>query len=117
MISFWYLVRTKESLESVEVEFILTVNNTCFFKNHHFYVESVAPIFKMEVLSQVPINKDNLVLSFFRLRTSKRCLKVLSRNCIRLLIVNLVFFNLGFWIGNLFLIALFPDLCLLVHCT
>ena len=30
------------------------------------------------------------------------------------LIVNLVFSYLGFWSGNLFLIAPFPDLCLLV---
>ena len=31
------------------------------------------------------------------------------------LIVNLVFFShLGFWSGNLFMIAPFPDLCLLV---
>ena len=30
------------------------------------------------------------------------------------LIVNLVFSHLGFWSGNLFLIATFPDLCLLV---
>ena len=30
------------------------------------------------------------------------------------LIVNLFFFHLGFWSGNLFLIAPFPDLCLLV---
>ena len=30
------------------------------------------------------------------------------------MIVNLVFSHLGFWSGNLFLIALFPDLCLLV---
>ena len=30
------------------------------------------------------------------------------------LIVSLVFSNLGFWSGNLFLIAPFPDLCLLV---
>ena len=30
------------------------------------------------------------------------------------LIVNLVFSHLGFWGGNLFLIAPFPDLCLLV---
>ena len=30
------------------------------------------------------------------------------------LIVSLVFSHLGFWSGNLFLIALFPDLCLLV---
>ena len=28
------------------------------------------------------------------------------------LIVNLVFSHLGFWSGNLFLIAPFPDLCL-----
>ena len=28
--------------------------------------------------------------------------------------VNLVFSHLGFWSGNLFLIAPFPDLCLLV---
>ena len=37
------------------------------------------------------------------------------------LIVSLVFSHLGFWSGNLFLIAPFPDLCLLVpfsvlHC-
>ena len=32
----------------------------------------------------------------------------------RCLIVSLVFSNLGFWSGNLFLIAPFPDLCLLV---
>ena len=32
----------------------------------------------------------------------------------RYLIVNLVFSHLGFWSGNLFLIAPFPDLCLLV---
>ena len=30
------------------------------------------------------------------------------------LIVNFVFSHLGFWSGNLFLIAPFPDLCLLV---
>ena len=30
------------------------------------------------------------------------------------LIVTLVFFHFGFWSGNLFLIAPFPDLCLLV---
>ena len=30
------------------------------------------------------------------------------------LIVNLVLSHLGFWSGNLFLIAPFPDLCLLV---
>ena len=30
------------------------------------------------------------------------------------LIVNLIFSHLGFWSGNLFLIAPFPDLCLLV---
>ena len=30
------------------------------------------------------------------------------------LIVSLVFSHLGFWSGNLFLIARFPDLCLLV---
>ena len=34
------------------------------------------------------------------------------------LIVSLVFSHLGFWSGNLFLIAPFPDLCLLVpYCT
>ena len=51
-------MKAKESLESMKVELILTVKSTCFFKNHPFYVESVAPIFKMEVQSQVPINKD-----------------------------------------------------------
>ena len=30
------------------------------------------------------------------------------------LIVSLVFSHIGFWSGNLFLIAPFPDLCLLV---
>ena len=30
------------------------------------------------------------------------------------LIVSLVFSHLGFWSGNVFLIAPFPDLCLLV---
>ena len=30
------------------------------------------------------------------------------------LVVRLVFSHLGFWSGNLFLIAPFPDLCLLV---
>ena len=30
------------------------------------------------------------------------------------LIVGLVFSHLGFWSGNLFLVAPFPDLCLLV---
>ena len=34
------------------------------------------------------------------------------------LIVSLVFFHLGFWSGNLFLMAPFPDICLLVpFCT
>ena len=33
------------------------------------------------------------------------------------LIVSLVFSHLGFWSGNLFLIAPFPDLCLLVPFT
>ena len=32
----------------------------------------------------------------------------------KFLIVNLVFSHLGFWSANLFLIATFPDLCLLV---
>ena len=31
-----------------------------------------------------------------------------------LFIVNLVLSHLGFWSGNIFLIAPFPDLCLLV---
>ena len=31
------------------------------------------------------------------------------------LVVGLVFSHLGFWSGNLVLIAPFPDLCLLVH--
>ena len=35
---------------------------------------------------------------------------------IKYLIVTLVFSHLGFWSGNLFLIASFPDLCLLVLC-
>ena len=83
----------KESLESMEVEFIITVKSTCFFKKHNFYVESVAPIFKMEVQSQVPINKDKMVFLFFRLRTRKTCLKVLSRNCIRLLIWSNIFLH------------------------
>ena len=30
------------------------------------------------------------------------------------LVVSLVFSHLGFWSGNLFLVAPFPDLCLLV---
>ena len=30
------------------------------------------------------------------------------------LIVNLIFSHLGFWNGNLYLVAPFPDLCLLV---
>ena len=33
---------------------------------------------------------------------------------IKYLIVALVFSHLGFWSGSLFLIASFPDLCLLV---
>ena len=57
-------MKAKESLESMEFEFILTVKSTCFFKYHHFYVESVAPIFKVEVQSQVPIIKDKMVLLF-----------------------------------------------------
>ena len=80
----------------MEVEFILTVKSTCFFffffKNHHFYVESVAPIFIMDVQSQIPINKDEMVLLFFRLRTSKTWLKVLSRNCIGPLMWSNIFF-------------------------
>ena len=54
--------------------------------NGHFYEESIAPIFKREVQSQVPINKDKMVfkLLFFRLMTSNTCLKVLSRNCIKI---------------------------------
>ena len=75
------------------VEFIPTVKNTCFFKIRHFYVESVAPIFKKEVQSQFPINKGKMVLLFFRLRTSETCLKVLSINCIRLLIWSTVFLH------------------------
>ena len=31
------------------------------------------------------------------------------------LLVNLVFSHFGFWSGNLFLLAPFPDHCLLVH--
>ena len=37
------------------------------------------------------MNKDKKVLLFFRLRTSKTCLTVLPRNCIRLLIWSKVF--------------------------
>ena len=33
---------------------------------------------------------------------------------IKYLIVSLVLSHLGFWSGNLFLVAPFPDLCLLV---
>ena len=33
---------------------------------------------------------------------------------IKYLIVSLFFSHLGFWSGNLFLLAPFPDLCLLV---
>ena len=33
------------------------------------------------------------------------------------LIVSLFFPHLGYWSGNLFLIAPFPDLCLLVPCS
>ena len=39
------------------------------------------------------------------------CLQSVSYLC---LAVNLVFSNLGYWSANLFLIAPFPDLCLLV---
>ena len=35
-------------------------------------------------------------------------------SCYKYQIVNLVFSHIGFWSGNLFLIAPFPDLCLLV---
>ena len=35
-----------------------------------YYVESVALIFKTEVQSQIPINKDKMVLLFFRQRIS-----------------------------------------------
>ena len=35
-------------------------------------------------------------------------------SCYKYLIVSLVFSHLGFWCGSLFLIAPFPDLCLLV---
>ena len=35
-------------------------------------------------------------------------------SCYKYLIVSLVFSRLGFWSGNLFLIAPFPDRCLLV---
>ena len=76
----------------MEVEFILTVKSTCFFKNHHFYVESVAPIFITDVQSQIPSNKDEMVLLFFRLRTSKTWLKVLSRSCIGPLMWSNIFF-------------------------
>ena len=40
------------------------------------------------------------------------CLRYVS--WYKYLIVSLVFSHLGFWSGNLFLIAPFPDLCLLV---
>ena len=76
----------------MEVEFISTVKSTCFFKKHHLYVESVAPVFKTEAQSKIPINKDKMFLLFFRLRFCGTCLKVLSRNCIRLLIWANVFF-------------------------
>ena len=89
---YFFTVMTKESLESMEVEFIPTSMSTNFFKHHQFYIKSVAPIFKTEVQSQIPIKKDKMVLLFFRLRTSKACLKVLSRNRIRLLIWPNVFF-------------------------
>ena len=61
----------------MEVQFIPSVKRTCFFKNHYFYVESVAPTIKMEVQSQIPINKDIMVLLFFRQRARNTCLKVL----------------------------------------
>ena len=55
-------MKTKESLESMETEFTLIEMSSSFFKIHHFYGESVFPIFKMKVQSQVPINKDKKVL-------------------------------------------------------
>ena len=36
-----FFAETKESLESMEVEFISTVKSNYFFKNHNFYVEKV----------------------------------------------------------------------------
>ena len=77
----------------MEVELILTLKSTCFLKNHQFYVEYVAPIFKMEVLSQVPIDKDKIVLLFFRLKTNKTRLNVMSRNCIGMLIWSNVYLH------------------------
>ena len=40
--------------------------------------------------------------------------RLMNKRLTRFLIVSLVFSYLGFWSGNLFLIAPFPDLCLLV---
>ena len=68
LVSSLFIVKKKDSLESMEVEFILTVKCTCFFKNHHFYVESVSLFFITEVQSQIPIKKDEMVLIFFRVK-------------------------------------------------
>ena len=54
-----------KSSESMEAKFIFTVKSACVFKNHRFYVESVALIFKLKVQSQVVMNKDKMDLLFF----------------------------------------------------
>ena len=43
-----------------------------------------------------------------------RAFRNLKVSWYKYLIVSLIFSHLGFWSGNLFLIAPFPDLCLLV---
>ena len=77
----------------MDVEFIRTVKSACFFKSHHFYIESVAPIFKMKVQIQIPSNNDKTVLLIYLYvfsdltRTSKTNPKVRPRNYYIILLI------------------------------
>ena len=54
----------------MEVEFILTMKSTCSFNNDHFYVESVAPIFKRKFKASFLLTRIKWPYCFVRLRTS-----------------------------------------------
>ena len=69
------------------------------------FMHFLALAFRSEVVSFVAFSANF---------TKRRALTWFMFSWYKYLIVGLVFSRLGFWSGNLFLIAHFPDLCLLV---
>ena len=89
--------------------------NRCFC-NIISHCKTVQDYLSSSDMSETLANLSLLALQASQLSST---VKYLERLTIwyKCLIVSLDFSHLGFWSGNLFLIAPFPDLCLLVPCN